>query len=160
MYAISDVRWDWEFPLLALGILLYPLCETLYRNLIGCGSNVMLRFVRERARSFYEIDHLRTGLPKCRFWTSRRVFSRRRKSKVVAASVVNARLYWRICAITEASYCTGRREQIRFSREFRDAPSFSPCYLEKFDVWWMNFSSNLFSRIFIVETCRAYSFSG
>lgn len=45
-----------------------------YRNLIGRGSNVMLRFVRERARSFYEIDHLRTGLPKSRSWTSQRIF--------------------------------------------------------------------------------------
>lgn len=69
-------------------------------------SNVP-RFVRERAyfltSPFYEIDHLRTGLRKSHPLDHPDEFSSldEGKSRVVAASVVNARLYWRICA-TEA----------------------------------------------------------
>lgn len=80
-----------------------------------------------------------------------------RKWKVVAASVVNARLYWRICA---ASHCV-QEEGYKsvFLTNFETCPvSFHVKFFLEKDVWWMNFLSNLFSRIFIAETCRVFVF--
>jgi len=86
---------------LVTGILLYPLWSLGRHTGLERASIHMWG----RMSPFYEIDHLRKS-SQVHPWTISRSFllSTRRKIGVVAASVINARLYWWICAMETPLY--------------------------------------------------------